>query len=255
MILASQISGHPDAPPLVLVGSLGTTKAMWRPQAGLADELRLIALDQRGHGESPVPAGPYTIGELAQDVLETLDELGVERFAFCGLSIGGMIGQWLGAHAADRVSALALLATCAVPPDASVFAERATLVRREGGAAGLVETLLPRWLTEGYRAAHPQDGEWLADMVRACPPEGYAGCAEAIAAMDLRDDLGAITAPTLVVGGEQDGSIPPAVGAEPLAAAIPGARYELLDPGGHLLSVERAETLDPWLRELVTAAR
>lgn len=249
MILASSIAGAAGAPPLVLVGSLGTEKAMWRPQAELADAFRLIALDQRGHGESPVPDGPYTVAELGQDVLDTLDDLGVDRFAFCGLSIGGMIGQWLGAEAGDRVTALALLATAVVAPDPAVFRERAHVVREAGGAGDLVEGLLPRWLTEGHRAAHPQDGEWLAGMVRACPAEGYAACAEAIAAMDLREELGAIRAPTLVVGGAQDGSLPADVCARPLADAIPTARYELLDPAGHLLSVERAATLNPLLRE------
>ncbi len=245
MILSHATDGPDDAPVLVLAGSLGTHMDMWRPQvADLAGPFRLLRLDVRGHGGSPVPDGPYTIAELGQDVLDTLDALDVERAHFCGLSIGGMIGQWLAANAPERVERLVLLFTAARAPDPQVFRDRAAAVREAGSAAGLIEGLLPRWLTEPYRAAHPETAEWLGAMVAECPPEGYAGCAEAIAALDVRDTHARIAAPTLVVGGAQDGSLPPEH-ARAIAAAIPGARYVELDPAGHLGSVERAADLDP----------
>lgn len=244
MILASAIDGSADAPALVLAGSLGTDREMWRHQvAGLAGPLRLVRLDVRGHGASPVPAGPYTIAELGQDVLDTMDALGIERASYCGLSIGGMIGQWLGVHAADRIDRLVLLFTAAVPPDAAAFAERAAAVRSAGTAAGLVDGLLPRWLTDDYRAAHPDEVAWLRAMVAASPAEGYAACAEAIAAMDLRPEHARVAAPTLVVGGAQDGSTPPEMG-RAIADAIPSARFELLDPAGHLGNIERADAVN-----------
>lgn len=249
MILASTIDGPDDAPPLILVGSLGTHGDMWRPQVeALAGELRLVRLDVRGHGRSPVPPGPYSIPELAQDVLDTLEDLGIERAAYCGLSIGGMIGQWLGAHAPERFERLILLFTAAVAPSPEVFRERAAAVREAGGAGGLVEGLLPRWLTEEYREAHPETVAWLSEMVAACPAEGYAACAEAIAAMDLRAGHASIALPTLVVSGAQDGSTPPEMG-RVIADAIPSARHELLDPSGHIGSIERADEINALIRQ------
>jgi 3-oxoadipate enol-lactonase len=251
VILASAIDGPEEAPTLVLAGSLGTDKEMWRPQVeALGDAWRLVRLDVRGHGDSPVPDGPYTIAALGQDVLDTMDALAIERAAFCGLSIGGMIGQWLGAHAPERIEALVLLFTAAVAPDPDVFSERAEVVRAAGGAAGIVEALLPRWLTTDYRAAHPETVAWLSAMVTRCPAEGYAASAEAIAAMDLRSEHARIAAPTLVLGGAQDGSLPPEY-ARAIAEAIPGARFELLDPAGHLASIERADTVNALIAQHV----
>jgi 3-oxoadipate enol-lactonase len=254
VILAHAIDGPDDGPALVLVGSLGTEKSMWRPQvAGLAGPLRLVRLDVRGHGDSPVPDGPYTIEVLAGDVLDTMDALGLERVSYAGLSIGGMIGLWLGAHAAERIDRLVLLFTGAVPADPASFIDRARQVREAGSPADLVDQLLPRWLTEPYRAEHPEVADELRAMVSACPPEGYAGCAEAIGAMDQRGLLSQITPPTLVISGAQDGSIPPELGRE-IAEAVPDARFELLDPAGHLGNIERADEVNSLIRQHLEVA-
>ncbi len=243
MILHHVPDGPEDAPPLLLGGSLGTTLEMWEPQLpALGGRVRTIRLDTRGHGRSPVPPGPYAIEDLGRDVLDTLDALGLQRVSFCGLSIGGMVGQWLGAHAPERLDRLVLLCTGAHLPPASDWTERAATVREAGTVASLADTLLDRWLTRPYRDANPDTEAWLRAMLLGSDPEGYAGCCEAIGALDLRAGLGRIRAPTLVIGAAQDGSIPAEHG-RAIAAAVPGARFERLDPAAHLASIERADAV------------
>jgi 3-oxoadipate enol-lactonase len=161
-----------------------------------------------------------------------------------------MVGQFLAANARERIGRLAVLFSAAAVPDPGAFRRRAQDVRERGGAGHLVPELLPRWLTAAYRAQHPDTDRWLADMVAGCPAEGYAGCAEALAAVDLRPDLSRIAAQTLVVGGAQDQSLPPACAAE-VAAGIRGARYVELDPGAHLGNIERAGAVNELLLELL----
>lgn len=251
MILAHSVDGPQDAPVVVLAGSLGTTRDLWAPQVeGLREHLRLVRLDLRGHGESPVPPGPYTIEELARDALDTMDFLGIEGASWVGLSIGGMIGQSLAASAPERIGRLAVLFSAAAVPHPQAFRRRAQQVRERGGAGHLAPELLPRWLTAAYRARHPETVSWLSAMVAGCPAEGYAGCAEALAAVDLRLQLSRITAKTLVVGGAQDESLPPACAAA-VAAGIRDAEYVELDPGAHLGNVERADTVNRLLLDFV----
>lgn len=238
MILHHAAGGPDDGAPLLLGGSLGTTLELWAPQLdALSEHHRVIRLDARGHGGSPVPSGPYTIGDLGRDVLDTMDALGLERASWCGLSIGGMIGQWLAIHAPDRIERLVLLCTSAHV--AANWQERAETVRAAGSPEPLADATLGRWLTPPYAEAHPDTVAWLRGMLVGTDPEGYAGCCEAIGAMDLRGDVGRIAAPALVVAGAQDGSIGSEQG-EALATAVPGARFERLDPAAHLCSVERA---------------
>lgn len=251
MILHHAIDGPDDAPPLLLGGSLGTALELWGPQLpALTERFRLVRLDHRGHGSSPAPPGPYVIEDLGQDVLETMDELGLQRASWCGISIGGMVGQWLAIHAPERIDRLVLLCTSAHVP--SNWDERAETVRAAGSPEPLADTVLGRWLTPPYAAANPDTVAWLRAMLVGTDPEGYAGCCEAIGAMDLRADAGRIAAPTLVVGGAQDGSIPAEQG-EALAVAVPGARFELLDPAAHLASVERADDVNRLIRDHLEA--
>jgi 3-oxoadipate enol-lactonase len=218
---------------------------MWDPQvdALTAAGLRTIAYDQRGHGASPVPPGPYAIADLGRDALALLDHLGLRRAAFVGLSIGGMVGQWLAANAPERVSHLVLLCTTARFPSPDPWHERAATVRRAGSVAVVADAVVARWLTEPYAAAHPRLADDFKAMMSAQPPDGYAACCEALAGLDERDDLARIRAPTLVIGGAQDAAIP-TEHQRALAAAIPGARLELLDPGAHVVSAERAEAVN-----------
>jgi 3-oxoadipate enol-lactonase len=229
----------------VLVGSLGTTTAMWDPQvAALSDRLRLIPVDLRGHGRSPAPTGPNTIEALGRDVLGHLDELGLERVSFCGLSLGGMLGIWLAANAPERIERLVLICTAAYLPPPSVWLKRAALVRAKGVEA-LADAVVQAGFTPG---ADPALRTEYRAMVAGTPAEAYAGCCEAIAHVDLRQDLAGIEAPTLVIAGAQDAAAPPEFGRE-IADGIAGARYELVDPAAHLASVERAAEVN----ELIAA--
>jgi 3-oxoadipate enol-lactonase len=238
------ISGPDDGPVLLLGGSLGTTLDMWEPQLpALSATHRVIRFEHRGHGGSPVPNGPYTMDELGADVLTMLDRLGLARVSYCGLSIGGMVGQWLGINAPDRIDRLVLLCTAAYLPPASAWQERAAAVREAGTPEVVADAVLGRWFTPEYTMSHPDIVARYRATISGIDPEGYAGCCEAIATMDLRPGLPGITAPTLVVSGRQDPSIPPEHG-EAIAAAVPGARFELLDPAAHLANVERADAVN-----------
>jgi 3-oxoadipate enol-lactonase len=243
-------TGSDDAPVLLLGGSLGTTLAMWEPQVPvLAVTHRVIRFEHRGHGGSPVPNGPYSIDDLGGDVLAMMDRLGLERVSYCGLSIGGMVGQWLAINAPDRVQTLVLICTAAyLPAAASAYGARAAAVRAAGTPAVVADAVVARWFTPAYAEAHPGVARSYREMIAGIDPEGYAGCCEAIAAMDLRDGLRRIAAPTLVIAGAQDPAIPPEHG-QAIADAISGARFEVADPGAHLVSVERADVVT----ELISA--
>lgn len=247
-----QVDGQPDGPPLVLAGSLGTTVAMWEPQLQfLGAGARLIRADHRGHGRSPVPDGPYEIADLGGDVLALLDRLGLERVSFCGLSIGGMVGLWLAINAPERVQRLILICTAAQVPGGSAFFERAKAVREAGGPEVVADAVVGRWFTRPFAAAKPELVASYRAMLVSTPAEGYAGCAEAVATHDVRAGLGRIRAPTLVVSGAQDQSLPPELG-RTIADAVPGARFELVDPAAHMASVERAAEVNELIAEHLT---
>lgn len=248
MKLHHAAEGPADGPPLVLLCSLGSTIDMWAPQrAELADEFRVISLDTRGHGGSPVPDGPYRVEDLARDVLETLDDLGVERASFAGVSLGGAIAQWIGLHAPERAASLAMLCTAARFPNADTFRERATTVRAQGTAA-IADAVVARWFTEDFADAEPDIVARMRDQIASTPAEGYAGCAEAVAAWDVVDELGSIDVPTLVVSGIEDPATPPEH-QQLLADGIPGARLETVTNAAHLASFQRPEIVTPLLRE------
>lgn len=228
-----------DGSPLLLAGSLGTTLKMWDPLVGvLAAGRRVVRFDLRGHGGSPVPPGPYEIADLGRDVVQLLDRLRIERADFCGLSLGGMVGMWLGAHAPERVRRLVLVCTSAYLPPADGWARRAAAVREAGTVAAVADAVVPRWLTPGFADAHPELAADLHAMLAATPSKGYAACCGAIERMDLRRHLGRIAAPTLVVSAAEDPATPPEH-QELIAAAIPGARLETVSPAAHLAAVER----------------
>lgn len=249
--LGHEIVGPLDAPPLLMGGSLGTTLEMWDGQLPLAAELRLVRFDHRGHGRSPVPPGPYEIDDLAGDVLELMDRLALERASFCGLSIGGMVGMWLGAHAPERIDRLVLLCTSTYMPPASMWQERAETVRAAGSVEVIADGVVERWLTAKFAARQPEVRAALRSMLAGTSPDGYAACCGAIERMDLRGELSRIGAPTLVVSGSDDPSTP-AEHQRVIADAIPGARHETVGPAAHLAAVEQAEAVNRLILEHVS---
>ena len=229
--------GPADAPVVVLSNSLGATRGMWDPQVpALAERYRVVAYDTRGHGDSPSPAGPYSLDDLVDDVLALLDRLGVQKAHVAGLSLGGMTALRLAAREPARVDRLVALATSA-KPDPQGFLDRAAAAR-SGGTAPLAPTVVSRWLTPAYAAEHPDLVARLEAMIVAADDEGYALCCEVVAAVDLREDLGRITAPTLVVSGAEDPALPPPH-QQAIAEGIAGASLVSVSPGAHLPNLEQ----------------
>ena len=235
--------GPADAPVVLLAGSLGSSLEMWDPQvAALSARFRVVRYDARGHGRSPVPPGPYVIDDLVDDAVALLDRLGVERAHVVGLSLGGMTAMRLAAREPDRVDRIALLCTSAKFASPEPWAERATTVRAQGTAA-IADAVVARWFTDRLREQSPALVERMRDMVASTPAEGYASCCAAIETMDLRADLGRISAPVLAIAGADDPATPP----EHLAAivdAVPGARLLVLPQAAHLANVEQSVAVD-----------
>ena len=241
-------SGAADAPVVVLLGSLGSNRSMWDPQiAALSDECRVVAVDQRGHGESPAPDGPYSVRDLSEDVLALLDSLGVDAAHFVGLSMGGAIAQWLGAHAPRRVLSLSLLCTAAKFGEPQGWIERAAASRTDGPES-LADAVVARWFSEGLAKRDPEFVRHYREMIASTSPEGYAACCDALADWDFTADLSRISAPTLVIAGEEDPSTPPSV-MQILADGITGARFEVLSPAAHVANLEQAGAVTALLRE------
>jgi 3-oxoadipate enol-lactonase len=227
--------GPQDAPPLLLLHSLGTDGRVWQPQAeALSAQFRVLRPDLRGHGLTDVTPGPYTIDGMARDVLHALDALGIDRLPVVGLSIGGMIAQSLAHQAPGRVSAVVLCDTALAIPPAALWRERAAAVRAHGMAA-IAGAVLARWLTP---AAAPAAMGALRAMLLGTDPEGYAGAAEAIAAADLTATTRTLRLPALVLVGDRDKATPPETAAA-LRAAIPDARLGLIRDAAHIPTLER----------------
>jgi 3-oxoadipate enol-lactonase/4-carboxymuconolactone decarboxylase len=231
------LEGPDDAPVVMFSNSLGTTLEMWDDQAAaLADRYRVLRFDTRGHGRSPVPPGPYTVGDLADDALALLDRLELPRVLFCGLSLGGAIGMTLALRAPERIERLVLASTALEFGPPEQWHERATTVRSEGMDA-IAPAGMERWFTPAA------DAELVARfdaMLRAQPVDGYAACCEAIAALDLRGQLGGVRVPTLTIAGADDPVTPPEKLAA-IAAEVPGARSILIEGARHIVNAEQAD--------------
>lgn len=236
MIPAYTLDGDEDAPVLVLPATLGTTRELWASNmATFVRDFRVLRYDHRGHGASPVPPGPYRMEELARDALDLLDALGIERARWCGLSLGGMVGMWLGANAPDRLDALVLACTAARVGAPNIYAERAALVR-EHGIEPVADAVVARWF-----ALTPQE---TRDRIRALlvaqPPEGYASCCEALAGWDFRDELSRVSVRTLVIAAAEDEATPQA-DTDLLVERIPDVRLVTIAGAAHLANLERPQ--------------
>jgi 3-oxoadipate enol-lactonase len=234
-----EVEGPQGAPVLMQSNSLGTTLHMWDAQvAPFTQHFRLVRYDRRGHGKSGVPKGPYTMERLGRDVLAVLDGLGVKKINWCGLSMGGMVGQWLGANAPERVERLVLTNTSSFFPDKNGWNERLKLVE-EKGIAAFAAPNMARWFTKGFLEREPQKVAGIQAMFAATPLEGYLACGAAVRDMDHRDLLPRIKAPTLVIAGKHDGATPPEAN-EYISSHIPGAKFALVD-AAHLSNIEQSE--------------
>jgi 3-oxoadipate enol-lactonase len=242
------VSGREDGPVVVLSNSLGATHRMWDANlAELERHFRVVRYDTRGHGGSPVPVGRYSIDDLADDVVALLDRLGVESAHVVGLSLGGMTGMRLAARNPDRVDRLVVLCTGAHLTPSSAWTDRAATVRA-GGTEAVAEAVVARWFTPGFLEAHPEVKAESEATVAATPAEGYAGCCEVIATMDLRDDLPSITAPTLAIAGADDPATPPPH-LEAIAEAVKDGRLLVVPDSAHLANAQQPETITPAILE------
>ncbi|BAI97350.1 3-oxoadipate enol-lactonase [Sphingobium sp. TA15] len=236
--IAWRFDGPEGAPVLLLSNSLGTDMGMWDSQIGAwRDRFRILRYDQRGHGRSDAPAGAYSLDRLGRDVIELLDALAIDRVDFCGLSLGGMIGQWLGIRAPERLRRLVIANSSGFMGPPGSWDARIALVR-EQGMAPLAQASIDRWFTAAFAQAAPDAIATVGAMLQATSPEGYAGCCAAIRDMDMRRTAALISVPTLVVGGSQDPATPPAH-SEALARTIPAAELVMLN-AAHLSNVEQS---------------
>ena len=250
--ISYSIEGPADAPVLLFINSIGTTRELWsRQRAALADRYRVISYDARGHGRSSVPEGEYTIAQLAGDALAILDAERVDAAHVCGISLGGITALWLGVHAPARVRTLTAANTAARIASHQFWTERIAAVK-EKGMPPLAEMTMLRWFTDGFREREPQTVEQFRSMLASCPTIGYLGCCAALRDEDLREAIAAIRRPVLTIGGGVDAATPPE-GVEFIHQRIAGSQLVMLD-AAHLTNVERAEAFTRALDAFVTKA-
>jgi 3-oxoadipate enol-lactonase/4-carboxymuconolactone decarboxylase len=245
-----ELSGPEGAPVVVFSNSLGTTLAMWDAQvAALSGSFRCLRYDTRGHGRSNVVDAPFAVDDLAADLAGLLDALGIAKAHVVGLSLGGMTGQILAATRPEKVDRLVLCATSAYMPPRNLWQERADVVRLKGMEA-VADSVIARWFTPAHQAS-PGAQATRRDLLRI-DPVGYARCCEAIGAMDLRERIGAITAPTLVVAGAEDPATPVAM-AEEICNRVPGAQLAVVQEAAHLIAVEQPDRLTRLIADFLGA--
>jgi 3-oxoadipate enol-lactonase len=238
-----ELSGRSDAPVLVLSNPLGTNLSMWDAQMpGFNEHFRVLRYDTRGFGQSSVTPGPYKIDQLARDLLSLLDSLRIDRVHFCGLSMGGSTGMWLGINAGKRLNKLVLCNNSAKIGTPEVWNPRMEAVRKNGMKA-ISDGVISRWFTESFRTSSPKLVAATREMLENADPEGYVANCAAIRDFDAREPIANISLPTLVIAGTHDPSTTAAEGRF-IAEKIPGARYVELD-AAHLSNIEQPDRFTP----------
>ncbi|MFC0252549.1 3-oxoadipate enol-lactonase [Massilia consociata] len=251
--LYCRLDGDPALPALLFSNSLGTDLDMWDEQAAaLSRDFHVVRYDTRGHGRSSAGSEPVTLGRLGRDALAVLDHIGIARAHFCGISMGGMTGQWLAIHASHRLDRIVLANTAARIGSAEGWHMRAGQVRREG-MGGVADGAAGRWFTPEFIAGHGAVVNRMIGRLREQSPEGYARCCDALAHADLRTAVGAIRNPVLVIAGRHD-PVTTVADAEWLGGCIGQARVEQLD-ASHLSSIEAGAAFTARLREFLVAER
>lgn len=253
MLNVSYKASNPQGAPTIILGaSLGTDRGMWREQVDLLpSSWNVVTFDLRGHGISPLSPQTPSIDDFADDVISIADELGVDRFAFCGLSIGGVIGQNLGARHPHRLTSLVLASTGLTILSPQALTERSERVLAEG-TGWIADVSASRWFTEQFRSEHPEIVDAKMHHLRTMAARAYSDACLALAGFDGHEDAGSIGVPTLVLSGEDDLATPPASSAE-LVAAIPGAELRSLPGSAHLCNVEQPQLFTDLVQRHVEA--
>ena len=247
-----ELHGNEGAPWLVLSHSLACSTRMWDPQIeAFKSSHRILAYDMRGHGQTSAPAGPYTLDMLADDVLGLAASLRIKSGVYCGLSIGGMIGQTIalrGSHPFERM----VLAdtTHAQPPEALKQWEERIGIAETQGMAGLVDSTLERWFTEPFRKKNPPELQGIRKLIERTPVAGYVGCGRAIMGLNTTAKLKGIRLPVLAITGEQDLAAP---GTRYIGENIPGAKLVVIPNASHIANVEQPEAFNRALREFLSS--
>jgi 3-oxoadipate enol-lactonase len=245
-----EVSGKEGAPWLVLSHSLACTVRMWDPQVEtFKDRFRILNYDMRGHGATSAPQGPYTLDMLAEDVLGLLSFLKIKSAIYCGLSIGGMIGQTIAIRGGHPFTKMVLADTTHTqPPEAIKQWEDRINIAKSKGMAGLVDGTMERWFTEPYRKKNSPEFQKIRDLVLKTPVAGFVGCGQAIMKLNTTARLKDIKLPVLAITGEQDGAAP---GTKYIGEHIPGAKYVGIPSAAHIANVEQAEAFNRALREFL----
>jgi len=245
-----EIHGKEGAPWLVLSHSLACSGRMWDPQVeAFKERYRILNYDMRGHGDTEAPKEAYTLDMLADDVLGLMHELKIAKAIYCGLSIGGMIGQTLALRPRPPFERMVLADTThAQPPEALKQWEDRIRIAESKGMDGLVDSTMERWFTPGFRSSPP--AQKIAKLIRATPVPGYVGCGRAIMGLNTTARLKDIRLPVLAITGEQDGAAP---GTRYIGENVPGAKFVSIAQASHIANVEQAEAFNRALAEFLSS--
>ena len=245
-----ELSGNEDRPVVIMSHSLCTTLDMWYPQMAVLDPgFRVLRYDTRGHGHSDAPDGAYTLDQLTDDAMGLLDALGIDRFHWVGISMGGMIGQNVALNHADRLQSLVLCDTAAIIPDEAqeIWKDRINTARNQGMQA-LVQETLQRWFTPSFLKQNPPEIQRIREQILSTPVAGYMGCSEAIRRLNYLEHLSEIPIPTLIIVGEEDPGTPVET-SEAIHARIRDSQLNIIPSAAHLCNLEQPESFNKILMD------
>lgn len=249
-IIHFQTFGNSSKPALIFSNSLGTTLSMWQNQIDhFQKDHFVICYDTRGHGQSSAPQGPYNIDQLGQDVVNLLDHLKIEKADFCGISMGGLTGQWLAINKPERFNHVVVCNTAAKIGEQKAWLDRAKLVR-EQGLKPIAETAALRWFTEPFIQSQATIVASLSNDLAASSAEGYASCCEALAKADLRDQLGKITIPVLIIAGQKD-PVTTIIDGQYMLDRIANAQLVEIN-ASHISNIEKPQDFNQALSDFLT---
>ena len=234
-----KLTGTPNSPVIVLSNSLGARYSMWDDLVPLLlPYFRVLQYDTRGHGASDKPDGPYTIDMLGRDVIDLMDQLAIDKAYYCGLSLGGLIGQWLAVHHGERFYKIALSNTAAKIGERQSWLDRVELLRAQGMQA-ISDATMRKWFSSRFEAERPKKYHNFREMFLAANVQGYCGCCHAVAGADFSEDIARVAVPALVIAGDED-PVTTVMQAQFLVEHIPNAELLVIN-GRHLLSAERPQ--------------